>query len=197
MFSPDSPFAAGDSFEDQVFADLDLTTADLAEKDFVRCTFRKIHLTESRWQRARLEDCVFDGCDLMRMQPLALALRGVEFLKCRLIGVDWTGIAPNPSVAFEECNLQYASFVKANLTGTAFRRCRAIEVNFIDTRLQQATFDGCDLSGANFDGCDLQKADFSTAIGFFADPVKNRVKGARINAWTAMALATSLGFRAD
>lgn len=197
--SPENPFAIADhdTFEDQVFSDLEIESADLSGKDFVRCTFRTVQLPESRWRRARLEDCLFDGCDLMRMHPEKLALRGVEFVRCRLTGVDWTDIAPNPSMTFEECNLQYASFVKVNLTGARFRRCRAVEVNFIEARLRDSHFDGCDLSGASFDACDLQGADFSDAVGFFADPAKNRVKGAMINASTAALLASALGFRVE
>ena len=190
-----SLFAGSDSFEDQTFSDLALPSADFSEKDFVRCTFRRAVLVESTWSRARLEDCVFDGCDLMRLRPDKLALRGVEFVNCRLTGVDWTGVAPNPAVGFDGCNLQYSSFVKINLTGARFRNCRAIEVTFIEARLQRADFEHTDLSGASFDGCDLQEADFSQAIGFFADPTKNRVKRARINAATAALLAESFGFR--
>lgn len=190
-----NPFTGTETFEDRTFADVELPGTDLSGFDFVRCRFRKVALVESVWARARLEDCVFDGCDLMRMRPQQLALHGVEFINCRLTGIDWTGVAANPAVTFDGCNLQYASFVKINLTGAAFRRCRAIEVNFIEARLQRADFDGSDLSGASFDGCDLQEADFSRATGFFADPAKNRIKKARINAATAGLLAESLGFR--
>jgi fluoroquinolone resistance protein len=189
-----NPFADSDSFEDRTFSDVALPQANLSEKDFARCTFRKVALVESVWARTRLEDCVFDGCDLMRIKPGKLALHGVEFVDCRLTGVDWTGVAPNPAVSFDGCNLQYSSFVKINLTGARFRRCRAIDVTFIEARLQRTGFDHTVLSGAMFDGCDLQEADFSQAIGFFADPAKNRVKRARINAATAALLAESFGF---
>jgi fluoroquinolone resistance protein len=195
--SSHNPFHNEDTFEDQVFSDLEISGADLADKDFVRCTFRKLQLHESRWQRGRLEDCVFESCDLLRMHPQKLALRGVAFTRCRLSGIDWTDIAPNPSVTFDECNLQYASFVKVNLTGAVFRKCRAIEVNFIEARMQDADFGLSDLSGTTFEGCDLRKADFRTCVGFFADPTKNRVKGARINALTASLLASALGFQVD
>ncbi len=188
-------FAKGDTFEDQVFADQDLKGIDLSDKDFVRCTFRTLLLQESRWQRTRLEDCVFDGCDLTRMQPKQLALRGVELIACRLTGVDWTDVAANPTVAFDGCNLQYASFVNVNLTAARIVRCRAIDVNFLEARLADADFTGSDLSGSTFDRCDLRKADFRGTQGLFIDPAKNRVKGARIDIATAVLLATSFGLR--
>jgi uncharacterized protein YjbI with pentapeptide repeats len=188
-------FTTHDMFEDQLFSDQDLKAIDLSDKDFVRCTFRTLLLQESRWQRTRLEDCVFDGCDLTRMQPKQLALRGVELIGCRLIGVDWTDIAANPTVAFDGCNLQYASFVNVNLTATRIVRCRAIEVSFLEARLADADFTGSDLSGSTFDQCDLRKADFRGTQGLFIDPAKNRLKGARIDIATAVLLATSFGLR--
>src|SRR5205814_6996891 len=55
--------------EDQTFDGLDLPQADLSGKEFSRCTFRQLKLQESRWKGARLEDCVFEDCDLTRMDP--------------------------------------------------------------------------------------------------------------------------------
>jgi uncharacterized protein YjbI with pentapeptide repeats len=131
------------------------------------------------------------------MRPAKLALRGVEFIGCRLTGVDWTDIAPNPTLAFDGCNLHYASFVSVNLTGARFLRCRAAEVNFIEARLADADFTGSDLSGSKFEHCDMRKADFRETQGFFVDPANNRVKGARINMATAVLLATSFGLRVN
>jgi fluoroquinolone resistance protein len=190
-----NPLTEHDTFEDVIFSELELHGADLSNKDFVRCTFRTVILQESRWDHARLEDCVFDSCDLTRMHPQKVALRNVEFIACRLTGVDWSDLALNPTVAFDSCNLQYASFVKVNLTKAKFLRCKAVEVNFIETRLPEADFTGTDLGGSNFDQCDLRKADFGGSQGFFADPSKNRMKDTRISMQTAVLLASSFGLR--
>jgi uncharacterized protein YjbI with pentapeptide repeats len=155
-----SPLNDRDSFEDAVFTGLDLAGADLSERIFERCTFRKLVLQESIWTKARLHDCVFESCDLTRIKTTKLALRGVEFLGCRLMGVDWSDVAPNPAVSFEDSNLQFASFVKVNLTKTRFRRCKLVDVNFIESRLAEADFGHSDLSGSRFERCDLRKADF-------------------------------------
>jgi uncharacterized protein YjbI with pentapeptide repeats len=184
-----------DRFEGEEFADADLSGVDLSERDFTRCVFRRVTMPETVWRGARLEDCEFASCDLARAKPARLSLRGATFVGCRLTGIEWSDLAANPTVSFTECNLQYASFIGVNLTGTSFRRCRLIETVFADVRLTGADFAGSDLSGTTFEGCDLTRADFGEAVGLYLDASKNRVKGARISAATAMLMATALGLR--
>ncbi|HEX4353129.1 MAG TPA: pentapeptide repeat-containing protein, partial [Polyangiales bacterium] len=57
---------AEDSFEDETFDALRAGEAELGGKELIRCTFRNAKLTETAWKRTRLEDCVFDSCDLTR-----------------------------------------------------------------------------------------------------------------------------------
>ena len=186
---------ANDTFDDLVVEDIDLTQADLSNKEFTRCAFTNVHLPESVWTGARLEDCTFTTCDMTRMKVKKTGLRSVEFNCCRLTGTDWSDVAPNPDVTFTDCNLQYATFATINLTGTAFKSSRIAEANFFEARLVEATFGGCDLAGSRFEGCDLRDADFSEAQGVFFEPAKNRVKDARVSVATAVVLAQAVGLR--
>jgi fluoroquinolone resistance protein len=54
----ENPFLDRTQFEDEVFSDLELPKADLSDREFVRCTFRKALLPEANWTGAR-----FEGCD--------------------------------------------------------------------------------------------------------------------------------------
>ncbi len=189
------PFADRECFEDEVFSGLELPKADCSGREFVRCTFRTLSLPESNWQGTRLDDCIFEACDLTRMRAAKMAARGINFLNCRLMGIDWTELRPNPTVSFDECNLQYASFVNINLTGTRFGHCRLTEAHFIDSRLVDVDFTDSEMSGSRFEHCDVRGADFSRAHGFFIDPAKNKVKDAWISMATAVLLAQSLGLR--
>jgi fluoroquinolone resistance protein len=184
---------AEESFEDQTFEGIDVAGADLTDKEFIRCTFRSARMQETIWAGARLEDCLFQTCDLTRLQPKKLALRGVKFQGSKLMGIDWTAAAANPTVEFSDCSLRYCSFVTSNLRATPFRRCSLAEAAFSDVSLIQAVFDECDLTGARFEGCDLAGADFTRSQGVFFEPTKNRVKGARIPIETAALIALSLG----
>jgi len=191
----DNPFAERRSFDEEVFADLYLDGADLSDRELYRCVFRNSKLGQTRWLRSRLEDCVFEGCDLVRMVPQMLALRDVAFKGCRLMGVDFANVAQFPIVSFEDCNLKYASFASTPLRKVSFKRCSLTEASFFEVDLTDATFEDCQLAGARFEGCDLRRARFQGAQDLFLDPAKNKVKDAQIPLDTAVLLATSFGMR--
>lgn len=111
------------------------------------------------------------------------------------MGVDWSSIAPNPTLSFDTCDLRYASFVKVNLRKTIFRGCKACEANFIDCALIESDFSDTDLTGANCDASDLGKANLTTAVGAFLPPGKNRVKDTRISVESAVLMAMAQGLK--
>src|SRR5512140_2772801 len=117
---------SADVFQDQTFADLALEAAELSGKDFLRCTFRGAKLPQSRWEGVRLEDCLFEDCDLSRLRPAPRTLTDVTFRRTKLMGIEWSKLR-NPGLTFEECDLRYAAFLDVSLRGTAFRGCKAGE----------------------------------------------------------------------
>ena len=183
----------GDFFADVTFSDLKIESADLSNREFERCTFRRCTLPHSRWVETRLEDCVFERCDLLQMVPEKLALRGVTFADTRLMGVDWSQLGTMPVVQFERCDLRYSSFVALKLRRTRFVSCNAREAVFIDVDLSEADFTDTDMPGSTVQGCVLVKTDFRLSTGLLFNPQANQVKGARISVETAVALAQSLG----
>jgi fluoroquinolone resistance protein len=186
---------ADDSFEDETFDGVDAQGLDLGHKEFYRCTFRNAKLQETRWARTRLEDCVFEGCDLTRALPAQLALRTVAFKHCKLMGIDWSNIATYPDVSFNACNLRYSSFVAVQLRKTRFVQCTLLEANFLQVELGEALFEACQLAGARFENCDLRAASFARSSDLFVDPSKNRVQGLCIPTESAVLLATSFGMK--
>ena len=182
-----------DFFADRTFTDLALEGADLSGKELQRCTFRRCKLPASRWAKSKLEDCTFDGCDLLRIAPRELALRGVTFRTRASRASTGRDLAPLPDVRFDKCDLRYCSFVKLRLRGTKITGCLAREANFIDVDLTEVDFSGTDLRDSTWQGCTLAKTNFARAIGVLFDPQKNRVKGARLGIEGALALVMSLG----
>ena len=156
-----------------------------------------MQLPDADLRGARFDDCLFNGCDLSRARAANIAARGVAFVRCRLMGLDLSELRPTPSLVFEHCSLQYATFGAANLAGTRFASCKLVEVNFFETRLADADFTDSDLTGSRFEGCDLRGAQFAAARGFYADPSRNLVTGAHINIETAIGIATRFGFKMD
>ncbi len=190
-------FQARSLFQDELLQGSEQQRADLSGKEFLGCTFRNMKLQESVWRGARLEDCVFEDCDLTRMDPARMALLGVLFRRSKLMGIDWTALTPNPSVTFEECDLRYASFVGLNLRRCAIRGCRAIEANFLDCDLSDSDFTGTSLVGANLEGSEVTRANLAGAEGAFVSPSKNRVKDVYISVASAVELARSFGMRVE
>lgn len=186
---------AGDAFEDETWTGLDLSAADLGNKEFVNCTFNHLKLQKSRWKRARLEDCVFEDCDLTGLDPTLLSLRGATFTRCKLMGIDWTNVSDYPVMTFTECNLSYASFVSLQARKTRFSRCVLLEANFIQADLASAVFEDCQLTGARFETCNLERASFAGCHDLLLDPAHNKVRGASIPLEAAVLLAQSFGLK--
>jgi uncharacterized protein YjbI with pentapeptide repeats len=186
---------AGESFDDETFVGLDLAGADLSDKLFAGCTFRNVKLAESCWRRARLEDCVLEACELTRLAPAEMALRGVQFNRCKMMGIDWTGVGEYPDLGFADCNLDYCSFTSIRLRKTPFARCSLVEASFVEADLTEARFDTCRFTGARFERCDLRKASFGGSQDLLLDPATNQVRGASIPTESALLLAVSFGFK--
>jgi fluoroquinolone resistance protein len=183
----------GDYFEDETFTGLDLTAIDLSGKELFRCTFRSCGLRESRWRKTTLEKCTFVGSDLSGASFDQTGLRGVRFESAKLLGVDFSRIAPHAEVAFVDSKLRYASFARQALRRTAFRNCSATDVTFVDVDLTEAVFAGTDLAATSFTGCTLTRTDFGTARGLFLEPARNRLKDTAIPVETAVQIAQHLG----
>lgn len=186
---------ADDSFTDAVFEGADLEAADLGNREFFGCTFRGLNLQQTRWDGSRMEDCIFQGCDLTRMAPARLSLRGVEFNDCKLMGIDWTHVAPHPDVSFIQCSLRYSSFVDTSMRKTKFRKCILDEANWVEVDLSGSVFEECRFSATRFEGCNLERTKFPGCVDLALDPSKNRVKGATIPLQSAVLLASSFGMR--
>ena len=191
--SADVERLAKDGFEDEVFEGLDLTGADLSERELARCTFRDAKLDGARWDRSRLEDCTFVRCTMKGFRPSEVALRDVSFVGCELAESDWSAAGTFPAVRFTDCDLRRALFVALALRKTVFRRCSLRGATFARVDLAGATFDDCDLARAELDACELGKSDLSTSRGVYFDPTKNKAKGARISLETAALVATAMG----
>jgi fluoroquinolone resistance protein len=187
--------AARDSFENVTIGALgaDADPGLLAGKELYRCTLRNIQLHASQWSRTRLEECVFESCDLSHAKTARLTLRDVSFKNCKLMGVDWSSLESYPVVRFESCNLRYASFVRLALNKTCFLGSVLSEASFVETQLVDASFEGCELSAARFDRCDLRRASFADTRGLLLDTKINNVKGARIPVEAALRLAELQG----
>ncbi|MGK4003523.1 pentapeptide repeat-containing protein [Sorangium sp. So ce1036] len=187
------PFEGKDLFDGETFDGLTLERADLSDREFYHCVFRRSKLTESRWRRARLESCVFERCDLTQADPTMLSLRDVAFNSCKLTGINWTNIAKFPDMSFEDCDMRYSIMDSLAVRKTRFERCAITESAFAATDLVGSVFEECRFAGTRFEQCDLRNAQFPRSHDLFLDPARNNVKGARVPLETVLLLAASFG----
>lgn len=168
--------------EDQVFEQVDFTTVALAKGDYDNCTFVQCDFSNTNLTNINFTECTFQTCNLSLCKVENTAFKTVKFIACKILGVNFTDCNPFLlTLAFEDCNLNVATFYQLKLKGILFNNCSLQEVDFTETDLSQATFNNCDLSRAVFEHTNLEKADLRSAQGYIIDPSINRIKKAKFS----------------
>lgn len=188
-----SRLPAGALVEGEVFHDVDI--AALTKLELYRCHFDNCRFGDAVFSRVVIEDCDFVGCDLTRISWGDSSLRGVRFVDCKLLGVNFAKANDNPDVSFERCLLRYAVFDGVSLRGARFVDCQMAESSFVEADLQESDFSSSTLTHAVFKRCQMAGADFSTAVELLFDAGVNDAKDAFISVETAIHMAQSLGLR--
>lgn len=179
---------------EEVFTSLDLSGATLVDRSFRGCRFERVRCAEASVCGTIFEDCVFTDCDLTLLQVAGASFRGVEFVRSKLMGIDWTDIRGLAfAVGFDTCVVSHCSFVDRKMHGAVFKDCKAHETNFMGVDLTKAVFDGTDLAGARFMDTVLVDADLSRALNYVVDPRHNRLQRTRFSVEAALALVGELG----
>ena len=105
--------ANGAEHSDETFEGLALDEGDaLEEVRLEGCTVAGATLREVSLRRCLFDECTFERCDLTMAKLFDSRLRGVRFVRCKLMGVDFTSAyGLGLEVSFEECVLSYANFL--------------------------------------------------------------------------------------
>ncbi|MDP2339635.1 MAG: pentapeptide repeat-containing protein [Deltaproteobacteria bacterium] len=184
---------AGALVEGETFVDVDVKA--IGKIELYKCRFENCRLPEAALSRVVLEGCELVGCDLTRISWGSSSLRGVRFVDCKVLGVNFSKAADNPEVSFERCLMRYTVFDGVNLRGARFIDCHLQEASFVEADLQDVDFGGSDLGEAVLKRCALAGADFSTTTGLFFEPNENQSKDAFIAVETAIQIARASGLR--
>lgn len=166
--------------------------------EFYGCTFVGCAWPERVTRRWMLDGCRFERCDLSLWRPVGCTLTEVQFQDCKLLGVEWTaGGGLRFEARFTDCDLSLGRFAELDLTSARFAACRLREADLRGVKWRGAVLTGCDLDGATLEGADLREADLREAILPPLDPAQTRLRGARVDVHTALALVRGLGLRTD
>lgn len=189
----------GGAHSGAVFEGLELAGERLADGELEACRFVSCDLSGARLEDWSLVDCEFRSCDLTLLEVPRSSFRGVRFVECRLLGVDWSAAATALGfrVTLDGCALDGSSFVGLHAEELEMKDCRARDVNFAGADLTGARFPGTALDGARFQETDLTRADFSGATGVLFDPAANRLEETRLSLESAVAVLGVAGIVVD
>ncbi|MEO8456508.1 MAG: pentapeptide repeat-containing protein [Chloroflexota bacterium] len=186
-----------ETYADAKFAGVDLTSAKLAEAEFDGCTFESCTFNEAVLSHCRFTKCRFLKSDLSLFRPENCRFTDVEFVDCKLVGVDWTASGTTNadrmlfSASFERCVLDYA--VLKGLPLKKMTKCTARETDFTEAILRDADCRETDFAGATFMRSDLRGANFVGARNYTIDVIQNKVRKARFSWPEVESLVTLFG----
>ena len=99
------------------------------------------------------------------------------------------------SVSFEDCVLDYSSFMDKKMVKTIFKKTSLKEVTFSRAILTSSVFEDCNLNSTIFNQTDLTSVDFSTAYNYIIEPELNTVKKAIFSHQGLAGLLTTYGIK--
>jgi fluoroquinolone resistance protein len=165
------------SYEDETFNKLIYTEKIINGREFQDCTFRNCDLSNSSFSRNKFLNCTFEQCNLSMLTLDGSTLNDAVFKGCKILAVNFSKYSDFLfSVGFENCILDYASFMSKKMPKTTFSKCSLKEVSFSQANLAGSIFKDTDLAGAVFNRTDLSAANFVTAHNFDIDPEINNLK---------------------
>jgi uncharacterized protein YjbI with pentapeptide repeats len=160
---------------------------------FVDCNLSSIDLSECRFLETE-----FIGCDLSNANISLVSFQDVVFKDCKMLGLQFQDCNPFAfSASFENCQLDHASFFKANLKDCAFFSCQMLDVDFAEADLSKLDLVACNLKEARFDHSILEKTDFREARNYSIDPNNNRINEALFSAQGALGLLDIFDIKID
>jgi fluoroquinolone resistance protein len=165
-------------------------------REFQSCTFKKCDFSNSSFLNNKFLDCVFEGCNLSMMKLSGSSLSNAEFKHCKILGVNFSECQDFLfSVSFDNCILDYASFMGKKMVKTSFVQSSLKEVSFSNTILTGSVFNETNLENAVFSRTDLTSVNFNTAFNYAMDPELNILKKASFSAQGVAGLLVKYGIK--
>jgi uncharacterized protein YjbI with pentapeptide repeats len=120
-----------------------------------------------------------------------------RFVGSKAVGVNWAlaawpGYTVESPIRFEDCVLNYSTFIGLTLHKIGFTGCTASDVDFSEADLTEADFANAVLTKSRFRQTNLTRANFVGATEYSIDITANTVTKARFSFPEAMALLYSV-----
>lgn len=188
----------GQVLENRQFVDLDFTGELISKSEFNKCNFEKCNFSGAILKNVIFIDCKFKVCNLSNTKVNNSGWRGVEFSRCKIIGVSWRDINKLLlSWHFVDCLIEYCDFNELEMKGVVFEKCQLKNCDMNRVDLQGSKFLDTNLEGTVFQNTNLAKADLRTANYYYIDPTKNNVKNAKFSIPEVVNLLAGFGIEVD
>ncbi|HNW56723.1 MAG TPA: pentapeptide repeat-containing protein [Bacteroidales bacterium] len=184
--------------EEKSFRNIAFTEEETRNSEFYNCSFISCDFSDKVFISAIFVDCVFSNCNLSMVKLNQCLLNDITFKESKLLGVDFSDCIDRPFIVkFENCGLDYSSFVRKKLAKTSFTGSSLRNVDFTECDLTKATFSNTDLTDAVFNRTILKEADFTSATNFNIDPELNNIRKARFSLYGLAGLLTKYDIKID
>lgn len=184
------------TYEDQTFEKLIYAEQCIMGREFQSCTFKNCDLSGTDFSATKFLECTFESCNLSMVKLEKTTLTDVVFKGCKLMGINFSLTQSFMfSASFEDCVLDYSSFMEKKMVKTILKKTTLKEVTFSHAILTGSVFDECDLNGAIFNQTDLTSVNFATAYNYIIEPELNIIKKAIFSAAGLPGLLSSYGIK--
>lgn len=186
------------SHENKTFDKIVFSEKELKNRSFEDCNFSNCDFSNSHLNTNLFINCKFTSCNMGMAKLNNASLRDVFFKDSKLIGISFHECKDFLfQVSFENCVLDYTSFMGKKMAKTKFIDCSIKNANFSNTDLSDAIFQNCNLSGTIFEKTQLKNCDFRTAYNYALDPELNFIKKAKFSRNGLEGLLGKYGIRID
>ncbi|WP_319783844.1 pentapeptide repeat-containing protein [Oceanisphaera sp. IT1-181] len=187
----------GECYVEQTFSRLSFIEGDFSGVEFEDCTFEHCDFSGSTFARGKFIDCTFKHCNLSLMKVPSTRWFGVEFIECKLVGVDWTKadwpvFHLDSELRFKHCILNDASFFGLTLQGLRLDECKCHEMDFREGDFSNSFMTHCDFTNSVFMRTNLQSVDFTESENFNIHVLENKIDNATFSRFAALNLLFSL-----
>jgi fluoroquinolone resistance protein len=168
--------------DEKTFSKITYTGKTIKGREFQSCTFEQCDFSDSDFSYNKFLDCTFINCNLSMMKLLKTTLSSGRFKGCKILGVNFHECENFLfSVDFDDCVLDYSSFINKKMPKTKFSKCSLKEAVFTGAILAGSAFADSNLFETRFNQTDLSAANFVTAHNFDIDPQLNIITKAKFS----------------
>jgi fluoroquinolone resistance protein len=175
-----------------------LLSLDISSSEFEECEFNDCDFSSATFARCKFLNCSFNRCNLSLIKIPHSRFFEVDFVECKLIGVDWTRASwpsfnMDSELKFSECILNDASFFGLTLNELKLDNCKLHEVDFREGDFSNSSMTDCDFTNSLFMRTNLHNVDFTDSCNFNIDVLENKISKAKFSRYEALNLLDSLG----